>query len=112
MLPNLLLRPMAVGDRMAKQATFSVGDLVRWKTGEDSTYGKVIEKSSSKTLSSNQGDYSLEGEEGNPVYKTAVYGYDDDAGDWTENVSDGTREETVHRGSELTKIDSFPDNPS
>lgn len=91
---------------MARSASFSVGDKVRWKTGDNMTYGRIVGEETDGTASSSGGNYDLEGSEGRPAYRTQVASYSD--GSW---VVDGKT--TVHRGSELTKIEDFPeDGPS
>lgn len=94
---------MAVGDRMARQTSFSVGDKVRWKTGDSNSYGRIVGKKTSGTASSSGGEFSRDASEEKPAYEVKVASFAD--GSWTV---DGKT--TVHRASELTKIDGFPEN--
>lgn len=86
----------------ADPGDISVGDKVGWKTSSDSinTYGTIRRVQTSGTASPDDADYSLDASEDDPVFWTEVY-----------DVEEGehTGQETIHRASELTPMDSFPE---
>lgn len=82
---------------------FDVGDKVGWRTSSNSinTYGTVrrVHKNDG-TVSPRGSDYELDSDT-SPVYRVEIY--DPDKGSHTGEM-------TIHRGSELTGRDSFPDS--
>lgn len=87
-------------------AQFSVGDKVRWGYADGNVYGRIkkVETGGDKISSDAGGSVgeSLKGTEENPAYK--IDNYDKQDGEWKP-----TGEVTVHRGDNLTKISSWPE---
>ena len=83
----------------------SVGDKVGWSTSNDeiNTYGTVRSIQTEGTASPEGSDYSLEASDEEPVFWTEVYDPDEE---------EHTGEETIHRASELTPMDDFPESRS